>query len=240
MESIFSWLFGVIGVTSVLVHNRSRQDLGNFLELLFSLAVLVMSGTRLESESTSSMLTLILVISLTAGFVLSRLVKLQSSVWLLIIPAAISFFPILLGEKVFTYYSFDLNFRSSLIVLFPLGVVLPTIGSKVSGLLKNWPDEQEDLSKSVSLLIMGSGTFVGFFLGSYYGVLLFASGVILASFYGFPAIRNVAFGLLFISLLPVFQESGGIEIIDLSLGETIAAIFYGASVVYLLHWYYRS
>ncbi|MFN5149206.1 MAG: YceI family protein [Flavobacteriia bacterium] len=240
MESIFSWLFGVIGVTSILVHNRSRQDLGNFLELLFSLAVLVMSGTRLESESTSSMLTLILVISLTAGFVLSRLVKLQSSVWLLIIPAAISFFPILLGEKVFTYYSFDLNFRSSLIVLFPLGVVLPTIGSKVSGLLKNWPDEQEDLSKSVSLLIMGSGTFVGFFLGSYYGVLLFASGVILASFYGFPAIRNVAFGLLFISLLPVFQESGGIEIIDLSLGETIAAIFYGASVVYLLHWYYRS
>jgi len=215
MESIFSWLFGVIGVTSVLVHNRSRQDLGNFLELLFSLAVLVMSGTRLESESTSSMLTLILVVSLTAGFVLSRLVKLQSSVWLLIIPAAISFFPILLGEKVFTYYSFDLNFRSSLIVLFPLGVVLPTI-------------------------IMGSGTFVGFFLGSYYGVLLFASGVILASFYGFPAIRNVAFGLLFISLLPVFQESGGIEIIDLSLGETIAAIFYGASVVYLLHWYYRS
>ena len=119
MESIFSWLFGVIGVTSVLVHNRSRQDLGNFLELLFSLAVLVMSGTRLESESTSSMLTLILVVSLTAGFVLSRLVKLQSSVWLLIIPAAISFFPILLGEKVFTYYSFDLNFRSSLIVLFP-------------------------------------------------------------------------------------------------------------------------
>lgn len=236
MESIFSLLFGVIGITSLIVHYRSRQDLANYLSLLVSLAVVILSGKGLSSDNSPSMLTLILVIALTGGFVLSRIAKLRSSFWPWIIPLLLSFLPIVVGEKVFTYYAFDLNFRGSILALFPLGVLLPALGSKIAQSLKKWSVEQQELSNAISLLSLGTGIFAGYFFGSYYGILLVATGMTLTSFFGIQINRNATVGLSFISLMPLFMETGGVETIDLSFGETITGIFFGAFTVYFLHW----
>ena len=236
MESILSLLFGVIGVTSVIVFNRSRQDLANYIALLFSLAVLILCGTALTADSEPSKLTLILVISLSGGFVLSRISKLRTAFWPWILPLMISFLPVVLGDKVFTYYAFDLDFRSSVLALLPLGVLLPLIGTRVNDLLKWFSNDPQDLLNALTLLVMGIGVFAGFFLASYYGILLIALGMTLASFFGIQVNRNAIVGALLIAVMPHFMELGAVESIDLSLGETIAGCFLGAFSVYFLYW----
>ena len=229
-----AYLYIILAFITLFASTKGWSKLSSILMLVFVGLIGFSQLNNLDEPTYGFLISPI--IYLLMNFTLANWNKAESLKWKFLFPTGLSvLFLIPIGIQInYNEYVIELSSFSSVFIILFGTLVIPIAKLKVQIISKPFDLlNTQQLENAVVILLAGIGIFISSLFASYFGVYLFAFGLLASTFYYNNTYQNTVVFILLFSALSFFFSMSGIDVLDLSLGKSAEGLLFGGAL-YLL------
>ncbi len=252
MIYILVFLFLVLAIFLWQLNSRNQYNIvaishGILAILLFFMVGLDVAPNEVDEIQSGTLVSLILSGILLLNILLSRFWKIKAAYWPPIFVLITSTAVLCLLQNVFDYNGFLIDTSSISILMLPFaGACIEPIANVKEKILGNFFKidfkNRRGFSRAAYFLLFGIFLLIAHFIGSYFGVALFALGFGASLFYHkkSSALWNMFLALLAIAAIGHFAKEAKITESSLLLGRVLAGVFFSGFIALFVNTIQRA